>query len=245
MLPADRTSIYIVCSPLSHVGTTFAARLLLDFLTSQFGSTLGYDTSPSDPGLAAVFPTRTILIDLATTRGQMDLFDSLIVNDARTKVLDLWHVSYPLFFSLAETTGFFQEARSRGVRVVLLLMMDPKGRFAIEYHDLLRRWPGLDIVLVEDNAFASFPADKAHPVAQSRERKLIVPSLDTSLRQLLDKPEFFVEEFTHRSVPDDMAELQKRVRAALLPIFEQFHTLVVAGDFGMPVQMLLRQHTKL
>ena len=245
VLPAARTSVYIVCSPQSHVGTTFAARLLLDFFVSVFGSAIGFDTNPSDPSLAVAFPTRTTVVDLTTTRGQMDLFDSLIVNDAVTKVVDLWHVSFPQFFSLAKTTSYFQEARSLGVRVVVLLMVDQKGRFATEFQELMRRWPNLDVVLFEDEALTTLPADDPFPVAQPHDRKLVLPRIDTSLCHLLSQPEFLAERFTHQSASDDMIELQARMRAALSSIFEQFNALVVAGDVGMPVQMLLRRSAKL
>jgi hypothetical protein len=218
---------------------------LLDFFTSIFDSVIGFDTNPSDPGLAAAFPTRTTIIDLATTRGQMELFDRLIVNDVVTKVVDLWHVSYAQFFSLTETTGFFQETRFRGVRVVVLLMMDQRGRFATDLQRLLSRRPDLDTVLIKDEALTTFPADEPRPVARSSDRKLVLPRLDTALCQLLNQPEFLSERFVRGSVPGAMTDLQAGMRAALLPVFEQFHALVVAGDLGMPVQTLLRQHSRL
>jgi hypothetical protein len=175
----------------------------------------------------------------------MELFDRLIVNDAVTKVVDLWHVSYAQFFSLTETTGFFQEARSRCVHVVVLLMMDQNGRFAAEFKMLLSRRPDLDAVLVEDEALTTISADELRPVAKTNDRKLVLPRLDTELCQLLNQPEFLSERFVRGSVAGAMTELQARMRAALLPVFEHFHALVVAGDLGMPVQTLLRQHPRL
>src|SRR3712207_1618036 len=92
--PKRHTFLYLVCSPQGRVGKTLIARLLVDYFLSSERLPLAFDSNHFDPALAALFPDETNVVDLTSTRGQMELFDRLIVPDEIPKVVDLWHVSY-------------------------------------------------------------------------------------------------------------------------------------------------------
>ncbi len=113
-----------------------------------------------------------------------------------------------------------------------------------ELPGLVQRWPGLGVVLIENQALTTFPADAAHPAARLGQRTLVLPKLDAPLCQLLEQPEFLVGRFSRISVPEDLARLQARTRELLLPVFEQFQALVVAADLGLSVQTLLRRQPR-
>ncbi|HXX04632.1 MAG TPA: hypothetical protein VEJ37_09880, partial [Xanthobacteraceae bacterium] len=79
---AQPAHIYIVASPQPRVGKTLIARLLLEFHRADRRPLVGYDLSPRAPALAERFPELVWPLDIAETRGQMQLFDRLIAENA-------------------------------------------------------------------------------------------------------------------------------------------------------------------
>jgi hypothetical protein len=237
--PRRRTPVALVCSPQTQAGTTLTARLLFDYVLSGFEPALGFDTNRHEPGLAAVFPRRTTVADLASTRGQMALFDTLIVGDGVPKVIDLWHVSYRLFFQRAAELGFFEEARSRGVEPFVLLHTDRKKRFVDEAGALLARWPGLDVVLVHNRGLTDLrDGPRTHPAALLAERPLIVPKLDAVVLRILEEPEIRVHRVLRSAQPAEEAELKRKI-AEVAPVFDQFRLVEIARDVGLPGRAML------
>ncbi len=238
--PERRTSLYLVCSPQARVGKTLTARLLLDFVLSGCEGALGFDTNRLDPGLAAVFPRQTSVVDLALTRGQMKLFDTLVVDDAIPKVVDLWHVSYELFFERAQNLGFFEEAWNRGIEPLILLHTDHKEWFADEAARLLASWPCLDIALVHNEGLVKLRGKaRLGAVARLSAQPLVVPELDVIVQRVLNEPEVRIHGFLQKSLPDAHVELQGRIGKSLAPVFGQFRLLELARDVGLPGRRLL------
>ncbi len=235
-----RTHIHVLCSPHAHVGTTLTARLLTDFLISQSGNALGFDTNHLDPGLAAVFPRDVAVVDLFSTRGQMTLFDSLIEDDKIPKIVDLWHVSYDRFFKQAEEIGFFEEAYKRDLKCIFFLHMDPKLRFARELGNLRSRYPRADTVLVENEALSDFQRQPTSSTSLAfDQRRLFVPELSSTVCYLLQQPEILIYRFVSMVAPHDLRMLQDEFRKFLLPVFKQFEVLEAATELGLPMRSLL------
>ena len=243
----QRTYVYVICSPHAHVGTTLTARLLVDFFLSQARPAHGFDTNHLDPALAGVFPSAIQVIDLATTRGQMMLFDQLIEDDKTSKVIDLWHVSYERFFKQAVEIGFFAEARARGLKCFILLLTDPKERFVLEVGLLSLHGPGADVVLVQNEGFhdSNTAAIRGH-IVRSGQRPLVIPRLDQPILQLLAQPEILICRFIGVPVPEEIRALQQRLSDLVLPVFNQFELLEVASELNLPARSLLsRQRHRL
>ena len=238
--PEGRTPIYLVCSPQTRVGVTVTARLLLDFALSGSERALGFDTNRHDPGLAAVFPHATAVVDLASPRGMMTLFATLIVADGAPKVVDLWHASHGIFFRRAIDLRFFEEAWSRGIDPLVLLHTDRKGRFVGEAGALLERWPHLDVALVHNEGLTDLRDPvRPQPAARLAEQPLIVPDLETVVRRVLDEPGIRLHRFLHPDGPDAPVELPPKIGESLAPIFEQFRFVELARDVGLPGRSLL------
>ena len=114
------THVFIVCSPRPRTGKTLVARLLSEFYLSNAKAVgqseskpvVGYDLSPYEPGLSAFLPAITTQSSLDDTNGQIALFDQLVLDDDRAKVVDLSHMVLEKFFTLAFDIGFDEEARS-------------------------------------------------------------------------------------------------------------------------------------
>ena len=223
--PKRRTFVYLVCSPLGRVGKTLTARLLIDYYLSSDRFPLAFDTNHFDPGLAPTFPTETNVVDISSTRGEMDLFDRLVIPDEVPKVVDLWHVSYELFFRHAQEFEFFEEAWSRGIEPVVVLLTDEKDRFAREVRSLADQWRGLKIVLVHDEGLTKLPHETvfgkpfrlAHPI-------LVLPELDVVVRRALDQPKILLDRIIREPSPDTSFVIASRVRALLGPFFDQFES---------------------
>src|SRR5262249_52503535 len=96
----QQTQLYIVASRHPRVGKTLLARLLIEFLRISARPLVGYDLDPREPALAACFPSLAWPIDIAGTRGQMALFDSILCDHWRTTVIDLGHGLFDQFFKV-------------------------------------------------------------------------------------------------------------------------------------------------
>ena len=223
--PKRRTFVYIVCSPLGRVGKTLTARLLIDYYLSSDRFPVAFDTNHFDPGLAPTFPAETNVVDITSTRGEMGLFDRLVMPDEVPKVVDLWHVSYEKFFRHAQEFEFFEEAWSRGIEPVVVLLTDEKERFAREVKSLADQWRGLKIVLVHDEGLTKLPHETvfgkpfrlAHPI-------LVLPELDVVVRRALDQPKILLDRIIREPSPDTSFVIASRVRALLGPFFDQFES---------------------
>ena len=220
------TFVYLVCSPLGRVGKTLTARLVVDYYLSSERFPLAFDTNHMDPGLAPVFPTETDVVDLTSTRGQMKLFDRLVVADETPKVVDLWHVSYEAFFRHAQEFEFFEECWARGIEPLVVMLTDERERFAQEIKNLSAHWRGLKIVLVHDEALTKLPHEAvygkpfrlAHPI-------MVLPELDVVVRRALDQPKILLDRIIREPSPDTSFVIVSRVRSLLSPFFDQFETL--------------------
>lgn len=220
------TFIYLVCSPQGRVGKTLTARLLIDYYLSSDRFPLAFDTNHFDPGLAPVFPNETNVVDLTSTRGQMELFDRLVEPDQVPKVVDLWHVSYESFFRQAQELEFFEEAWRRGIEPIVVLLTDDRERFVQEVKSLSMQWRGLKIVLVHDEALTRLPDEVvyakpfrlAHPI-------MALPELDVVVRRALDQPRILLDRIIREPSPDTSFVIASRVRALLAPFFDQVESL--------------------
>jgi hypothetical protein len=143
-----RTPVFIVCSPLPHVGKTLIARLLAEYLHSSGRLVAGFDVNPGDFALAAQLPDLTTKIDLGDTKGQMTLFDRLVLADEAAKVVDLGFRNFDQFFTVMQAIDFVAEARSRSITPVVLFISEVDQRSAQAYASLRQRFSGLPLVPV-------------------------------------------------------------------------------------------------
>ena len=123
-----RNSVAIIASPRPRVGKTLLARLLTDFHLQERRPVAAFDLNAGEGTLAQFLPehvTRSAIDDL---KGQMALFDRLMVKDGATKIVDVGRASFETFFVLANQFGFAEEAHNRGIVPTLLLCV-PKIKF--------------------------------------------------------------------------------------------------------------------
>jgi hypothetical protein len=194
-----RTPVYIVCSPRPRVGTTLVARLLTEFIHGDDRSVVAFDVNYDDFALADWLPRHTTIAKIADTRGQIALFDELVVNDGTVKIVDVGAWSFERFFALVHELGFVQEAHRRALQPVVLFMADTHSRSTQAFANLQEQLR--DIVLVpvcngavirEQQARERFPARRAGRVP------LRITALQPFLKTFIERPDFSFDRYLRR-----------------------------------------------
>jgi hypothetical protein len=198
-----RTPVFIICSPRPRVGKTLVARLLTEYLYGDGRSVAAFDINSDDFALADFLPRHTAIANIADTRGQIALFDELVIDDGSAKIVDVGASSFDRFFVLVHELGFIQEAHRRGLLPVVLFMADPDRRSMQAYAHLQGRLRDMVLVPVcngaimrEQQARESFPARQAGGVP------VRIPQLQPFLKAIIDKPGFSFIGFLRR--PSDV-----------------------------------------
>jgi hypothetical protein len=220
-----RTHIYIVCSPRPRIGKTLAARLLTEFYRSNGRPVLAFDITP-DQTLLAHLPRFAVAANIADTRGQMALFDQLIVPDERPKIIDLGTGAFDNFFDILKQIAFLEEARRRNVEPVILFAVNPDQSSVKAYRMLLQTFLDIAIIPVLNEAFVrgfhyrdNFPPQRAVAVP------LQVPLLSPSLRAIVDTLPFSFSDFRRRISNDVPEHLEGEMHSWLKRTFLQFREL--------------------
>jgi hypothetical protein len=184
------TPLYIACSPRPRVGKTVLARLLMEFLRVNGRPLVGYDLHPREPGLAGYFPHLVSVVDLAETAGQMALFDRLIADQLRTKVVDLGYGQFDRFFDVMWEIGFILEARRRLIEPVILFVADPAPATIRAYAGLRRRFAQTAIVPVHNESVSIMFSEQNYPPTRAECKTLVIPRLSPIVKGVIDRPSF-------------------------------------------------------
>ena len=127
-----RTVVHLVCSPRTRVGKTLVARVLVDFCLARGEAVTGWDTNVNDPGFAELFPRIVTTADVRNVKGQVALFDGLLVEDGLSKVVDVWHRVFDKVFDLIEQIDFIAETAQRAIAPIIYFIDDSGfGRFRL------------------------------------------------------------------------------------------------------------------
>jgi len=187
---AEQTPLYIVASPRPRVGKTLLARLLIEYLRADDRPLIGFDLNPREPTLSSHFPHLVWTLDITDTRGQMELFDQLIVDDFMVKVIDLGYAAFEQFFAVMAEINFVAEARRHGIEPIVLFVTDRAPATARAY-DVLRHLLPSTIFVPVHNEAVSVTFDKADfPPSRSDYRMILIRRLSPIVRGVIDRPSF-------------------------------------------------------
>lgn len=186
-----RTPLFVICSARPRVGKTLLSRVLADFFRADGRPVAAFDVNPDEFALVDYLPGYTAVASISDTRGQIALFDQILVPDHVPKVIDLGHSVFDRFFTVIQEIGFAEEARRRGIAMVMLFVADPDRRSRQGYDMLRDRFPNLPLVPVVNEAM--------QPVSRYRDQfpgtrlggaPLIVPALSPMVRGVIERPSF-------------------------------------------------------
>lgn len=220
-----RTPVYIIASTRPGTGKTFLARLLIGYYLVDRRPVQAFDLDMQEPALVDYAPSQTVVADLSKTQGQMALFDRLIVNDGKTKILDLPHLSFRSFFALAEQIGFFEEAPYHAVEPVILFPADLHPTSAKAYAALQGYFPQTILVPVQNEAVARVPKFRElFPTYRTASVPLFLPILLPPLKAVLDRHKYSFADL-HDTLPLDIPvdvclALRRWIKRAFLELRE-------------------------
>jgi hypothetical protein len=194
---AQPAPLYITASPRPRTGKTLIARLLLEFSQQRGRPVVGFDINPREPALADRFPKLVWPVDIADTRGQMELFDRLLADEVSTKIVDLGFGPFDQFFSVMREIGFVPEAKRRGIEPLVLFVADPSAATVRAYAELRRR---VDATFVPvNNESVSLTFDKQDfPPTRLECGVLRIPRLSPLVRGVIDRPNFSFNDYMAR-----------------------------------------------
>jgi hypothetical protein len=221
----SRTFVYFVCSPVGRVGKTTTARLLADYFLLGGRTFVGCDTDPREPVFASWFVDRVAVVDLNTVRGNMALFDPLLVNDGVPKIVDLWHRSWDKFFTVLRDTEFVAESRRVSVEPVWLFLVDGSSYSVEVAEELVQAYPDVTMVAVHNEGAAPLGAASFSELARyPASRTFKIAALDPVLQQTIESANFSLSRFIPAPPTGMSIVVRSGLRSWLGRIFAQFHS---------------------
>jgi len=222
----SRTPLLIVCSPEARVGRTLVARLLIDFFLMEDRPVTGFDFVAEPPALIDFLPDHTAQAHVADIRGQMALFDRLIVPDRVAKVVDLAPASFQQFFSVMAQIGFIDDARRRGIEPVALFIAAPDAVSQRAYAGLQHGLPELVLVPVYNEAIGQgHRARKNFPLARAASIPIQIPALPQHLYRYLEQAPFSFADFRGTPPQDIPLDAYMELLRWMRRVFVEFREL--------------------
>ena len=186
-----RTPIFIVTSSRPRVGKTLIARALTEYFCAQNRPVGAFDVNPDEFKLIDHLPAYTAAASLNDTRGEMALFDQLVLEDTVPKVVDLNHQLLDRFFSVIQQIDFMAEVRRRAIAPMVLFVADPDERSRQSYAKLRDRFPDLPLVPVLNESVGRVSAYRAHfPPTRLGGEPVSIPALSPVVRSVVDRQNF-------------------------------------------------------
>jgi hypothetical protein len=201
------THVYIVASPRPRSGRTLLARALTEFFRADGRPVDAFDLDTMDTALAEFLPGFTFQADISDTRGQVALFDELIIDNEKTKVVDVSAHDYEAFFNVMDQTGFAIVAPRQSVDPIILFCANAERHSAKAFARLKRRFPATTLVPVHnDGIVRGFNLRNDFPATSEIALPLRIPAMSPALRAIVDTKPFSFREF-RRLEPAHMPEL--------------------------------------
>jgi hypothetical protein len=219
------THVYIVASPRARTGKTLLARLVSEFHLSEGRPIAAFDLDTTEATFAQFLPQVAKRADIGDTRGQIALFDRLIVDDAVPKIVDVSAHTFDPFFKVMSEIDFAGEARLQSVKPVILFAANPDPLSAKSYLRLAQTFPHVALTPVYNDEIARglFVRDR-FPALNAIGLPLRLPILSPNLRKIVETVPFSFTQF-RRSTGLLSETLESELSSWLKRIYLQFREL--------------------
>jgi hypothetical protein len=220
------THVYVVCSPRPRTGKTLLSRVIAEFYRTDGRSVSAFDLDTVDAGLSQFLGRFATQADITDIRGQMALFDQLIVPDERPKVVDVSAAAFEPFFNVMSRIDFVGEARRRSVIPMVLFAASPDQRAIQSYATLSQHFPDLSVIPVQNDAIVrnTYLGDD-YRATSATALPIRIPALSPSLRLMVETPPFSFAQFRRRTPPDMPPIIEDELNSWLKRVFLQFREL--------------------
>ncbi len=221
------THVYVVASPRPRVGKTLIARAFTEFYRADGRPVAGFDLGADDSTLLEFLPKFAVRAEIGDTRGQMALFDQLIVSDEKPKVVDLGGGSmFDAFFKVMVDIDFVPEARRHAIEPVVLFIATPEEQAVKAYTELHRRFADLTIVPVHNEGVARGSHLRVkYPWRSALALPIQIPQLSPSLRHIVETRPFSFSAFRRGLCFDVPQILEAELASWVKRVFLQFREL--------------------
>jgi hypothetical protein len=226
-----QTPVFIVTSSRPRVGKTLIARALTEYFCAQRRPVAAFDVNPDEFKLIDHLPAYTAAASLADTRGEMALFDQLVLDDHVPKVVDLGHQPFERFFAVMQQIDFAAELHRRATAAMVLFVADPDERARQGYAMLRDRFPDLPLVPVLNEHVQRVGAYRANfPPTRRGGEAIGIPALTPVVRSVVDRRNFsFVSYVTNsRDTTSELYEWMRRVFVS----FRELEVRLLLGEIA-------------
>lgn len=226
-----RTPVFIVTSSRPRVGKTLIARALTEYFCAQSRPVAAFDVNPDEFKLIDHLPAYTAAASLADTRGEMALFDQLVLEDEVPKVVDLSHLLFDRFFAVMQQIDFAAEVRRRAIAPVVLFLADPDERARQGYAMLFGRFQDLPLVpLFNDFVPQISRCREAFPPTRLGGEPIGIPALTPVVRSVVDRRNFSFVAYVQKS-NDPTSELYEWMRGVFVS-FRELEVRLLLGEIA-------------
>jgi hypothetical protein len=209
--------VYIVASPNQKVGKTLIARVLIEFVQTAGRKVAGFDLPTRKSELAERFPRLVESVDIADTRGQMRVFDRLLIDRTTTKIVDLGSGPFDLFFAVMEKINFATEARQHLIEPIVLYVADAEPETARIYAELRSRLRSTVFIPVHNEAVSVAFAPHDYVTNAIECDPIRIARLSYLVRRVIDRENFSFASF--------MTNGDSEVHQWIRPILTRFREL--------------------
>src|SRR5437868_1100039 len=224
-----RTPVFIVTSSRPRVGKTLIARALTEYFCAQRRPVAAFDVNPDEFKLIDHLPAYTAAASLNDTRGEMALFDQLVLEDDVPKVVDLSHQLLDRFFSVMQQIDFATEVRRRAIAPMVLFVADPDERSRHGYAMLRDRFPDLPLVPVLNEHVQRVGAYRVHfPPTRPGGEPVSIPALTPVVRSVVDRRSFSFVAYIQKT-NDKTSELYEWMRCVFIA-FRALEVRLLLGE---------------
>ncbi|MCX7312075.1 MAG: hypothetical protein NTV56_10195 [Alphaproteobacteria bacterium] len=195
-----RTPVFIVTSSRPRVGKTLIARALTEYFCAQSRPVAAFDVNPDEFKLIDHLPAYTAAASINDTRGEMALFDQLVLEDEVPKVVDLSHLMFDRFFSVMHQIEFAAEMRRRAIAPMVLYLADPDERARQGYAMLFGRFDNLPLVPLFNAYLPQIDRCRAaFPPTRLGGGPIDIPALTPVIRSVVDRRNFSFIAYVQKS----------------------------------------------
>jgi hypothetical protein len=224
-----RTPVFIVTSSRPRVGKTLVARALTEYFCAQHRPVQAFDVNPEEFQLVDHLPVYTAAASVNDTRGEVALFDRLILEDNVPKVVDLGHLPFERFFSVMEQIGFTNELRRRAIAPLVLFLADSDERARQGYAMLFDRFQELPLVPIFNEILPQVARCRAaFPLTRLGGEPIYIPALTPVVRSVVERRSFSFISYVQKT-NDPTSELFDWMRRVFLS-FREIEVRLLLGE---------------
>jgi hypothetical protein len=202
------------------------ARVFTEFYRSEGRPVAAYDVDPAELALMEFLPGFAVAGQIDDTRGQMALFDRLILDDQKPKVVDVGAGVFSRFITVMTEIDFVPEARRHAVEPIVIFVAAPDRRAVAGYTEIVRRFPDITVVPVFNDAVARFTELRdVFPGRGAPAQPIRVPQLSPTLRHIVDTRPFSFSAYRRGISADVPPVLDRELAVWVKRVFLQVREL--------------------